>query len=168
MSGRVGMWVLSFAGVVTLVWVLQSEGATGPATAPGISPATVPAGAGEAAAREAAARAQVGRGVARPVVQPVPPVWRGVDLGKAPVSSGSAALPDLWVEVPVGSKSYQIRAEVTVLPGEKFSDPTVYWIKDKNIFYVQWDPMGSSSVAHFYGPFAGDPQKVLAPAASQP
>ncbi len=39
-------------------------------------------------------------------------------------------------------------------------DGTVYYRPDKNVFYIQSDPLGSSKLT-YYGPYQGDPRKLL-------
>lgn len=87
--------------------------------------------------------------------------WRGLDLSKAPVTTDVATLPAIWEPRPAGSTSYEIRDDVTVIPPEDiYTDGTVYWIRSNDHFYVQRDGLGLSTL-HFYGPFDGDPSRVL-------
>lgn len=67
--------------------------------------------------------------------------------------------PDLWHEVPPGSKSYEIHPNVAVV----YSDHqgVVYDRRDKDLFVIQCDPIGSS-VLTYYGPYRGNPHKLLA------
>ena len=102
-----------------------------------------------------------------PVPEPPPPIYIGIDLSKAPVSTKVEALTDLFEEKPPGSHSYEMRDTVEAIKGITFKDPLVYWVKDKDCFYIQSDPLGSSGPRHFYGPFKGDPNPALA-AATQP
>jgi hypothetical protein len=84
--------------------------------------------------------------------------FHGADLTKAPRTTDSRKLPDLWVERPKGSLSFEIRKDVkTVYSG---LDGTVYQIPRRKCFYIQSDPLGSSTMT-FFGPFPGDPTKVL-------
>jgi len=84
--------------------------------------------------------------------------FHGLSLADAPRHTDSAELPDLFHTVPAGSKSYEIRPEVqTVYLGP---DGTVYHIPSRDIFFVQCDPAGSSTMT-FYGPFKGDPRAVM-------
>ncbi len=84
--------------------------------------------------------------------------FHGLSLADAPRHTDSAQLPDLFHAVPAGSKSYEIRPEVhTVHLGP---EGTVYHIPSKNIFFVQCDLAGSSTMT-FYGPFKGDPRAVM-------
>ena len=39
-------------------------------------------------------------------------------------------------------------------------DRTVYYLAKDNVFYIQHDKIGSSTL-HYYGPFEGDPYKTL-------
>lgn len=82
----------------------------------------------------------------------------GFDLSRANVSTKASKLEDLFVERPAGSKSYHIRDGVKKIYSEY--NRSIYNIEKKNIFYVQSDPVGSSTL-HYYGPFKGDPRKVL-------
>ena len=84
--------------------------------------------------------------------------FHGLSLAGAPHHTDSAQLPDLFHAVPAGSLSYEIRPEVrTVYTG---LDGTVYHIPNKGIFFVQHDPVGSSTLT-FYGPFKGDPRDLM-------
>ena len=118
--------------------------------------------------RETAARADVAAGRKHAAKRPLAgdadgQTWRGLDLSAAPVTTDASRLPDIWEARPAGSKSYEIREEVTVIrPDNIFVDGTVYWIPSRNRFYVQRDPAASSTL-HFYGPFEGDPYQVLNP-----
>ena len=67
-------------------------------------------------------------------------------------------LPEIWVAVPVGSKSYEIRKDVRVTIATL--DTTIYERPDLNQFWVQRDQVGSS-FRTFFGPFNGDPFQVL-------
>ena len=93
-------------------------------------------------------------------VETPPRTWRGVDLSKAPVTTDVSTLPLIWEERPQDSRSFEVRADVFVIQPEEIGDPTVYWAKESNRYYIQDDPLGSSTL-HFYGPFSGDPRKRL-------
>jgi len=82
----------------------------------------------------------------------------GLDLTDAPRTQKSADLSDLFEARPPGSKSYHIREDVIAV--YKGLDGTVYDIPDKEIFYIQHDKLGASTLT-YYGPFNGDPHKVL-------
>jgi Tol biopolymer transport system component len=82
----------------------------------------------------------------------------GLDLTEAPSTTKSADLPDLFEELPPGSKSYEIAKDVAV--AYSGLDGTVYYIPEKEIFYIQHDKLGSSTLT-YYGPFNGDPHQVL-------
>ena len=84
--------------------------------------------------------------------------FHGVDLSKAPHTSDSKKLPDLWEERPKGSHSFEIRTDVKIVYDGL--DGTVYYIPKKKCFYIQSDPSGSGTRTYF-GPFPGDPTKVL-------
>jgi hypothetical protein len=82
----------------------------------------------------------------------------GLDLTDAPRTTKSADLPDLFEEHPPGSKSYEIAGGVTVIYGG--FEGTVYYIPEKEVFYIRQDKLGSSTLT-YYGPFDGDPHQVL-------
>ena len=84
--------------------------------------------------------------------------FHGLSLMTARYESDPAKLSDLFHAVPAGSVSYEIRPEVrTVYTG---LDGTVYHMPSNGIFFVQHDPVGSSTVT-YYGPFKGDPQALM-------
>ena len=70
----------------------------------------------------------------------------------------TSELPEIWVEVPPGSKSYEVRKDVRVTNATL--DTTIYERPDLNQFWVQRDQVGSS-FRTFFGPFNGDPFQVL-------
>jgi len=75
---------------------------------------------------------------------------------------------ELWEEEPGAPGSYRLRRYVVRLPlpgavGTGLTTlPTgyVYSMLLRNRFYIQWDALGESAL-HYYGPFEGDPAKVL-------
>ncbi len=85
--------------------------------------------------------------------------FRGFDLTDAPGSSISAELPDLWKEVPPGSKSYEMRKNVKVV--YRSPNGVVFHVPEKNVFYIQLDPSLPLSTILYYGPFKGDPFELL-------
>ena len=85
-------------------------------------------------------------------------IFHGLDLTAVPHTTNSSKLPDLFEERPPGSKSYRIQEDVTVIYSG--IDGTVYFIPGRNIFYVQHDKLGSSTLT-YYGPFEGNPVQVL-------
>jgi len=98
---------------------------------------------------------------AKDTAEPRRTVFRGLDLSDAPRTSNMADLPDLLEERPAGSQSFELRRGILVarhleLPmvGE------VYYVPDKDVFYVQYDA-ASSSTHTFYGPFEGKPWERL-------
>jgi hypothetical protein len=91
-------------------------------------------------------------------VEAQPLVFRGLTLSGTPFTSDSRELPDLFEERPAGSRSFEIRSEVSV-PYAGL-DGTVYFVASKLVFYVQCDPAGSSTMT-YYGPFQGDPVEML-------
>jgi hypothetical protein len=124
---------------------------------------------------EVGRRAALARGARAPQpVAPAPDPFNGRDLASAPVTTDTKTLPDIFAPQSEGSHSYVVRLEVTVIPATYpngvtgKATPTIYWRKDKNLFYLQSDGLGSST-HHFYGPFAGDPtQNAATQPASQP
>jgi hypothetical protein len=111
--------------------------------------------------KETAARTRVALGVPStrtPRTTPTVQVFHGLDLTTAPRTTRSSDLPDIWEERPEGSKSYEIRKDVICVYSGL--DGTVYHVPDKSRFYIQSDPMGSSTMT-FFGPFIGDPAKIL-------
>ena len=85
-------------------------------------------------------------------------MFRGLDLTTAPRTTHTSDLPDLWEEIPEGSRSFEIRKDVECVYSG--FDGTVYYIASNNIFYVQHDSLGSSTMT-FYGPFDGNPATIL-------
>jgi hypothetical protein len=137
---------------------------------------TVPAAVNEATSpgdeREAKVRAALaaGRPAIAPATAPAKLIWRGLDLSAAPVSPISAYPWDIWEERPAGSGSYEVRADVTVIPPQRyevFNAGTIYWLRSANRFYVHYHPV-SASTTYVYGPFEGDPNQVLTPPTSRP
>jgi hypothetical protein len=84
--------------------------------------------------------------------------FRGLDLTTAPCTADPSALPDVWEERPLGSGSYELRTAVKCVYSGL--DGVVYYVPDRNCWYVQRDAPGSSTLT-FYGPFAGDPAESL-------
>ncbi len=94
-------------------------------------------------------------------------MFLGLDLTDAPRTTKAWDLPDLWEERPAGSKSYELREGVVVgRHPEHFMLGDVLYLSSKNVFYVQHDPIGSSTMT-FYGPFDGKPWKRLGIPADQ-
>ena len=118
--------------------------------------------ANSSAERERIERASLAAGpraTTRPALVEAPPrIWPGLDLSKAPMTVHSSELPEIWEERPPGSRSYNVRPDVTVIRPNGVA--TVYWVKERNRFYVQYDSRGSSTL-HFYGPFEGNPRQTL-------
>ena len=117
---------------------------------------------------ESVRRAQIAEQAARgPTTRralPPPPVYRGIDLAKAPVTIQVETLPDIWEPRPPGSHSYEVRSDVTITQPEMGT--TIYFRPDKKLYVIQHDGIGASTL-HFYGPFTGDP-KDLPPATPAP
>jgi len=74
------------------------------------------------------------------------------------VATEAAKLPGLFEERPLGSGSYHLRDDVAMIDDRP--DRTVYYLVKDNVFYIQHDKIGSSTL-HYYGPFEGDPYKTL-------
>ena len=87
-----------------------------------------------------------------------PQSFRGFDLRSAPRTTNVSDLPELWEERPAGSKSYEIQDDVECVYSGL--DGMVFHIKGASRFYIQSDPIFSSSRT-FYGPFEGDPRRLL-------
>jgi len=85
-------------------------------------------------------------------------IFHGLDLTAVPHTTNFSRLPDLFEERPLGSKSYHIQKDVTAIYSGL--DGTVYFIPRRNIFYVQHDKLGSSTLT-YYGPFEGNPFQAL-------
>jgi tRNA A-37 threonylcarbamoyl transferase component Bud32/peroxiredoxin/Leucine-rich repeat (LRR) protein/multidrug resistance efflux pump len=83
---------------------------------------------------------------------------------KAPVSTDISSL-EIYEKTPGVAGDYHLREGVIRLP-LKFEahhdapDGCVFYLPERNRFYVQWDSL-LASTRHFYGPFEGDPGKVL-------
>ena len=86
--------------------------------------------------------------------------WDSISYEKARAIgiNETSDLPEIWIEVPAGSKSYEIRKDVRVTNAT--FDTTIYERPDLNQFWVQRDPPESSSHT-FFGPFDGKPTDVL-------
>ena len=84
--------------------------------------------------------------------------FHGMELATAFRTTNTEKLPDLWKELPKGSRSFEIRKDVAIVYSGL--DGVVYQASKKKCFYIQSDPLGSSTMT-FFGPFPGDPTKVL-------
>ncbi len=84
--------------------------------------------------------------------------FRGIDLTKTPSTTKTKELPEIWEARPPGSSSYEIRKEVIVYPVG--FEGVVYFIPTSNHYYIQSDPLGSSTMT-FYGPLQGNPFEKL-------
>jgi hypothetical protein len=88
-------------------------------------------------------------------------VFCGLDLTNAPVTTDYSKLPDLFEARPAGSGSYHIRPDVVQIRGPgSVPSSRIYYLPKKGCFYVQHDPIAASTL-HYYGPFKGDPYRVL-------
>ena len=98
--------------------------------------------------------------VMRSAQQAVPQraVFHGLSLEGVPRTTSFTDLRDLFHESPPGSGSYSVRSDAVQIYSE--IDGTVCHVPAKNRFYVQHDPVGSS-ILTIYGPFDGDPTKVM-------
>jgi hypothetical protein len=82
-------------------------------------------------------------------------------LSQAAQTSDPAKLPDLFEEQPPGSKSYEVRAGIIVWRHPiEFLVGDFYYLPDKDVFYVQRYPIGSSTLT-YYGPIKGNPLHAL-------
>ena len=84
--------------------------------------------------------------------------FRGIDLSKAPSTTKTRDLPEIWEARPPGSVSFEIRKDVIVFPVG--FEGVVYFISSADQYYIQSDPLGSSTMT-FYGPFKGNPFETL-------
>ena len=85
-------------------------------------------------------------------------IFHGLDLATVPHETDFSKLVDLFEARPEGSKSYEIRGDVDIVYSDL--DGAVYFILGRNVFYVQHDKLGSSTLT-FYGPFDGHPNQIL-------
>ncbi len=94
--------------------------------------------------------------------EPQPVVIRGLDLSTAPCTTRFGELRDLFEARPPGSRSYHLRDDIVrakippATGASSFPIGEVFHLPDKNVFYVQHDAAGASTL-HYYGPFEGDP-----------
>jgi serine/threonine protein kinase len=78
---------------------------------------------------------------------------------------------EIWEKVPGVAGEYRIRSDVQQfeLKPDPFAPSSpmgrVYFLAASNRFYIQWDAPVASTL-HYYGPFEGDPVKVLGLASS--
>jgi serine/threonine protein kinase len=87
-------------------------------------------------------------------------------IKKAPVTTGYLA--ELFELTPGSQSEYRLRADVVsipILPAEKSALSfiplgTVHYLPAGKKFYLQWDGIGASTL-HYFGPFYGEPAKVL-------
>ena len=114
---------------------------------------------------ERATRLVVGVKAQIPQIQPPTPsnatpkrTFHGIDLSLTSHTTRSSDLPDLWEERPKGSRSFEMREDVVCVYSG--FDGSVYHIPSKNCFYIQSDPLASSTLT-YYGPFEGNPVKIL-------
>jgi hypothetical protein len=88
-------------------------------------------------------------------------VFLGLDLSTVPHTTKWSELPDLFEARPPGSRSYHLRNDVvTARHPEKWILGDVLYIPRLDRFYVQSDPIASSTLT-YYGPFEGEPWERL-------
>ncbi len=80
-------------------------------------------------------------------------------MTKLPTTTQWVDLPDVFEQHPPGSLSFHVREDVVVESG---IDGSVFYVPEKNQFYVQSDPVGSSTLTYF-GPIHGHPRDHLKP-----
>jgi hypothetical protein len=88
-----------------------------------------------------------------------------IDLESAPAAPEGKDLPDLFEERRPGSGSFRLRKKVSAV----FETPSgiVYYIPDKNVFYVgQYRPEPEQD--QYYGPFQGNPHEIARQARKSP
>jgi biopolymer transport protein ExbD len=81
----------------------------------------------------------------------------GIDLESAPKTTKWGDLPDVFEEDPPGSHSYRTRQEVV---GFSLGLDRVFFVPAKSSFYVQSDPLFSSTMT-YYGPLPGDLKALM-------
>ena len=84
--------------------------------------------------------------------------FRGIDLTEAPSTTKTNELHGIWEARPPGSVGFEIRKDFIVFPVG--FDGVVYFRPDVDRYYIQSDPLGSSTMT-FYGPFKGNPFEKL-------
>ncbi|HMP82256.1 MAG TPA: hypothetical protein PKA41_06050 [Verrucomicrobiota bacterium] len=73
---------------------------------------------------------------------------------------------EIWENTPGVAGEYRIRSNARQIPlwPEPFAADgkfgSVYFLTNKDRFYIQWDAAGASTL-HYYGPFQGDPARLL-------
>jgi beta-lactamase regulating signal transducer with metallopeptidase domain len=85
-------------------------------------------------------------------------------LENAPVSTKYAEL-EIFEKVPDMAGEYRIRSDVkriqipSAISNPLFSAGEIFYLPQKNAFYIQSDPAGASTL-HYYGPFQGNPDEI--------
>lgn len=88
-----------------------------------------------------------------------PIMFHGLDLSKAPVTTEVSELAEVFKERPDVYGRYLVRGEIYEMI-YRGRDGMVLGIPSKNIFYVQHN-QPVSGTKYYYGPFEGDPRKIL-------
>jgi hypothetical protein len=104
-----------------------------------------------------------------------PILFRGMDIGVAPAGNDTKKLTDIFdrqlidsnerektykLSFRKGVKVYKIKDNDPLLPKNKPATQTVYYISDKDVFYIGYVESIMASSVQFYGPFPGDPAKI--------
>ncbi len=89
----------------------------------------------------------------------------GVDLTEVTAMTDPAELPDLFKPGPE-SGPHVLREGVEIVHQDGLADDqgylgTVYFVKNKNVFYIRYGPPKWTSNRKYYGPFEGDPREKL-------
>ncbi len=80
-----------------------------------------------------------------------------IDVASAPHTTRVGELLDLFEEEPPASHSYRARRAVVVF---SLGFDEWWFVPAKSIFYIQSDPLGSSTRT-YYGPFPGDLRMLM-------
>ncbi|MBW8017030.1 MAG: hypothetical protein FVQ82_12665 [Planctomycetes bacterium] len=86
-------------------------------------------------------------------------MFYGLDLSKAAVTYKPYEITDFFEPQEAGYQKYYIRDKVEEI--YIADDGAVYYLPKKNVFYVLQRGLFGSGSAYYYGPFKGDPHKVL-------
>ena len=103
----------------------------------------------------------------RAALVPHDPMWRGVELRPDKRTPGPAELPELFIQEPPGSATYAWRKDIVVVEAPAANEPIAYYVPTQDHFYVRDGSPGASTITLF-GPYPGDPRKVLRPPLSRP
>ena len=84
--------------------------------------------------------------------------FHGLSLRRFSSTTEFSALPDLLEEVPTGSNSFEFKKDVEII--YQALDGTVYYLPEKETYYIHSQPFGSSRL-RFFGPYRGNPLESL-------